>query len=61
MFQTCDIPTRVFNMARADAYECERAPFSSRPGFTQFVADNADRNLTALDGKRTLHGIGMLP
>ena len=47
-------------MACADACECDRTPFPPRPGFTQFAADNADRNLTTLDGKNTFHGIGML-
>ena len=47
-------------MACRDACERDCTPFPSRPGFTQFVADNADRNLTNLDEKSKSHRIGML-
>lgn len=49
-----------FNMVCADMCKCDRTHIPSKPGFTQFVADNADRDLTTLDGKSTFHGIGML-
>ena len=52
--------THVFNMACKDACERDCTPFQSRPGFIQFVADNADRNLANLDEKSKYHGIGML-
>ena len=47
-------------MACADACKCDCTPFPSGPGFTQFVADNADRNLTNLDGKSKFHKIRKL-
>ena len=47
-------------MACADACERDCTHLPSRPCFTQFVADNADRNLTNLDVKSKFHGIQML-
>ena len=33
---------------------------SARPEFAQWVADNIDHNTATLEGKNTLHGMGII-
>ena len=51
---------RRFKQSVAENDDSLNSMVSARPEFAQWVADNVDHNTATLDGKNTLHGMGII-
>ena len=51
---------RRFKQLVAENDDSLNSMVSARPEFAQWVADNVDHNTATLDGKNTLHGMGII-